>query len=36
MLNQKDLLDLETLTKEQIEHIIETAIPFKDIFYKIC
>ena len=32
MLNQKDLLDLESLTKEQIEHIIETAIPFKDIF----
>jgi aspartate carbamoyltransferase catalytic subunit len=32
MLNQKDLLGLENLTKNQIEHIIETAIPFKDIF----
>jgi len=32
MLNQKDLLDLETLTKEQIEQIIETAISFKEVF----
>ncbi len=32
MLPKKDLLDLETLTKDEIEHILENAVSFKEIF----
>jgi aspartate carbamoyltransferase catalytic subunit len=31
-LKSKDLLGLEYLTKEEIEHILDTASPFKDLF----
>src|SRR5574344_1534188 len=32
MLNQKDLLSLENLDKEDIQKILETAVNFKEIF----
>ncbi len=31
-LKTKDLLSLEYLSKEEIEHVLETAVPFKDLF----
>ncbi len=33
-LNRKDLLDLESLSKEEIELILDTAKPFKELFTK--
>ncbi len=30
--NRKDLIELETLTREEIELILDTAIPMKDVF----
>ncbi len=33
-LKRKDLLDIESLTKEEIELILKTAKPFKDLFTK--
>ncbi len=33
-LKRKDLLDIESLTREEIELILETAKPFKDLFTK--
>lgn len=33
-LNKKDLLDIESLSKEEIELILETAKPFKEMFTK--